>query len=77
MNTTELKVAGKTCGGCEESIARALRGLVGVTDVRADFESGTVAVTTTADVARAALESAIEDAGYEVIPSDGGLTVVG
>lgn len=68
--TIDLNVAGMTCGGCEQSIARALSLLDEVESVEADFTTGRVHVTTTAPVERASLEAAVEDAGYDVLPDD-------
>jgi copper chaperone CopZ len=69
MKTTELKVGGMTCGGCEQSIARALRRIEGVLEVTAEHASGRVVVSSEADLDRTALEGAVKDAGYVVIPA--------
>ena len=61
--TTELNVDGMACGGCEESVEDALRGLPGVTDVVADHESNRVTVEGDTDVDE--LVAAVQDAGYE------------
>ncbi|MFA5889665.1 MAG: heavy metal-associated domain-containing protein [Actinomycetota bacterium] len=64
----ELTVGGMTCGGCEQSVRNALGRIPGVADVKADHSTGLVVVGASGPVERAALESAIEDAGYLVVP---------
>lgn len=62
--TTVLQVTGMTCGHCEATVARALGGLDGVTDVRAEAATGRVSVTTEGDPDQAAFARALDDAGY-------------
>lgn len=47
--TTTLRVTGMTCGGCEENVETALRGVEGVEDASADNETDTVTVEGDAD----------------------------
>lgn len=47
--TTTLRVTGMTCGGCEENVETALRGVEGVDDVTADEATDTVTVEGEAD----------------------------
>lgn len=68
MKTTEISVGGMTCGGCEQSIKRALERIGGVLAVQASHGDGRVVVDADDEVEVAELERAIEDAGYEVIP---------
>jgi len=68
METITLKVNGMSCGGCVGSVTRALKATPGVSDavVRLDARDATI----TFDPARtnaAALKSAIESAGYDVV----------
>lgn len=68
METIALKVAGMTCGGCVGSVTRVLKAVPGVTEVVVQLTPGHAEVTfDPARTAPAALKSAIEDAGYEVI----------
>jgi len=77
MNIMKINVAGMHCDGCERSISNALDRLEGVSEVKADFESGSVVVTGEG-LEPGAIAAAIEDAGYEVVPEDGKrLPVVG
>lgn len=68
MTETVLQVSGMTCDGCERSIVNALRRLDGVEQARADHKTGRVSVGHAEGVRVAALEAAVEDAGYDVVP---------
>lgn len=57
-----ITVEGMHCGGCEQTVEDALRGVEGVTDAAADREAEEAAVSGTADVE--ALVAAVEQAGY-------------
>lgn len=72
METTELKVLGMDCGGCETSINKALAKLGGVESSTASFEAGAVEVTfDPARVTMAQIGDAIADAGFEVLSGAG------
>ncbi|QLG27543.1 heavy-metal-associated domain-containing protein [Halorarum halophilum] len=47
--TTNLRVTGMTCSGCEENVENALREVEGVEDASADEETDTVTVEGDAD----------------------------
>lgn len=66
--TIELKVDGMTCDGCERSVGNALGRVEGVTSVEADHSTGMVTVIADRPVPRAALESAVHGAGYDIAP---------
>ena len=55
------------CGGCEDSIRKAVGRIEGVDSVIADHVSGQVDVRFTAQADEAQVRAAIEDAGYEVV----------
>lgn len=64
--TITLKVNGMTCGHCSMSVAKALKGVPGVTDANVDLKLKEAKVTY--DPARASIDDlkrAVEDAGYE------------
>ncbi len=61
-----LPVAGMTCRSCEVRIAKYVGRLPGVARVTASAVAGRVTVETSAPVSRAAIESAINRAGYEI-----------
>lgn len=61
-----LKVEGMTCGHCSMSVAKALKGVPGVSDANVDLKLKEAKVTY--DPAKASindLKRAVEDAGYE------------
>lgn len=57
-----ITVEGMHCGGCEQTVEDALRGVEGVTDAAADREAEEAAVAGTPDVDD--LVAAVEQAGY-------------
>ncbi|HYO44849.1 MAG TPA: sulfite exporter TauE/SafE family protein [Candidatus Limnocylindrales bacterium] len=64
--TVTLSVAGMTCRSCEVRIAKHVGRLPGVEKVTASAVAGRVTVETSSPVSRAALEAAINKAGYEL-----------
>lgn len=60
-----LKVAGITCGGCANSIRKALAAAVPGSNVAVDIDSGEVTVDGGVD--RAQVVDAIEGAGFDVL----------
>ena len=64
--TVTLPVAGMTCRSCEVRIAKHVGRLAGVEKVTASAVAGRVTVVTSAPVSRAAIEGAINKAGYEL-----------
>ena len=68
MEKIELKVEGMTCGGCSSSVEKALNAKDGVKEVSASHEEDKVSVDfDPAVIAQAAIEAAIEDAGFDVV----------
>jgi copper ion binding protein len=66
METTTIKVGGMSCGGCVASVTKVLTELPGVTKADVVLEPGQATVEfDAAQVSRAALCEAIEDAGFE------------
>jgi copper ion binding protein len=66
METTTIEVGGMTCQGCVASVTRVLKAVPGVSEAKVTLEPG--AATVVFDAARtnvAALQAAIEDAGYD------------
>jgi copper chaperone len=61
----KLKVAGMTCGGCVQSVERAVASAAPGARVSVDLKAGEVAVDGVAS--RQAVVAAIEDAGYDVV----------
>ncbi len=59
-------VPGMTCGHCVAAVEGELRTVAGVTDVSVDLDTKRVVVTG-AGVGTAAVEAAVDEAGYEVV----------
>lgn len=73
MAQVTLQVDGMTCGHCRETVARALRGMDGVSGVQVDLERGTATVTyDEAKTGPDAFAQAITAAGYQVKNGTGG-----
>jgi copper chaperone len=60
----ELKVTGMTCGGCANSVKRAITREFPEADVQVELDTGLVRVQGNVDVARA--ELSIKNAGFGV-----------
>jgi copper chaperone len=68
--TTTLQVAGMTCGHCVSAVTEELTALPGVTDVSIDLVAGgtsPVTVTSEQPLDDAAVEAAVDEAGYELV----------
>lgn len=68
MQTT-INVTGMTCGHCVSAVTMELSLIPTVTEVDVDLESGQVTVTSDAPIEPALLATAIDEAGYELVPS--------
>lgn len=67
MREDIIPIAGMTCGGCVASVSRVLRALPGVQNVEVSLKPGEAKVIYDENaVKRAALEKAIQDAGFTV-----------
>ncbi len=67
MDHIEIKIDGMTCGGCVTSVQKALNSRDGVSEAIATLDTGIVAIDfDSAVIKQAALESAIQDAGFDV-----------
>ncbi|MDN5857467.1 MAG: cation transporter [Pseudonocardia sp.] len=66
MTTTTVTVQGMTCGHCVRAVTSEISALPGVCDVGVDLAAATVTVTSTAALDRAALATAVYDAGCEL-----------
>jgi copper chaperone len=67
MTQQTITVQGMTCGGCEQSIQRAVTTLDGVDEVRADHRAGRVTVRFDADiVGEESIGERIREVGYTV-----------
>lgn len=66
--TTTVTVEGMTCGHCVNAVESELAAIGGVTAVRVDLATGVVDITSTTDLDRTAIEAAVDEAGYRVVP---------
>jgi copper chaperone len=57
-------VTGMTCGHCVASVSEEIAEIDGVEAVDVVLETGDVTVTSTAPLDRAAVQAAVEEAGY-------------
>ena len=68
MRTT-ITVSGMTCGHCVSAVTMELSLLPSVTEVDVDLESGQVTITSDTALEQAQLATAIDEAGYELVPN--------
>ena len=68
--TTTITVDGMTCGHCVNAVQTEVGKLDGVTDVSVDLASGQVTILADEAPEAGALREAVEEAGYEVRPSE-------
>ena len=64
--TTTITVDGMTCGHCVSSVQSEVGKVEGVTDVSVNLESGQVTIVAETTPDPAALQEAVEEAGFEV-----------
>lgn len=72
MATTTYLVRGMTCGHCVNAVTEELTSIPNVTDVFVELVEGgdsPITVTADAELEIAAVRSAVEEAGYELITS--------
>jgi|tagenome__1003787_1003787.scaffolds.fasta_scaffold14971637_1 copper chaperone len=62
----KFTVTGMTCGHCEAAVTTELSKLEGVTRVQVDLVSGTVVTESVEPLALDAVETAVDEAGYEL-----------
>lgn len=62
--TSTYTVAGMTCGHCVASVTEEITEIAGVETVDVVLESGRVTVTSSQPLDPAAVEAAVEEAGY-------------
>ncbi|MDN5716424.1 MAG: heavy-metal-associated domain-containing protein [Janibacter sp.] len=68
MSTTATyTVTGMTCGHCVSSVTEEIQEIAGVEGVQVELESGAVTVTSAEPVDAAAVRTAVEEAGYQLV----------
>lgn len=70
MSQHTYTVSGMTCAHCVNSVTEEISELNGVTSVTVDLPSGAVTVTSTAPLDLSAVEAAVDEAGYRLIPEE-------
>ncbi len=68
VGSTTFRVTGKTCSHCKTAVTQEICQIAGVERVDVDVPSGTVTVHVTAPVDRADIASAVDEAGYALVP---------
>ena len=66
MTTATYTVVGMTCGHCVNSVTEEVTQVPGVTAVDVDLASGGLTVTSDTAINDAAVQAAVEEAGYQV-----------
>ncbi|GAA1280699.1 heavy-metal-associated domain-containing protein [Saccharothrix xinjiangensis] len=64
--TNTYTVTGMTCGHCVSSVTEELTGVEGVTGVDVQLDSGAVTVTSTRELSRDEVGTAVAEAGYQL-----------
>ncbi|WP_028448965.1 MULTISPECIES: heavy-metal-associated domain-containing protein [Chitinibacter] len=68
-SSIEINIAGMSCGGCSAAVTRALEAVAGVISTTVTLNPGKAHIVFDAtQTSRAALETTIEEAGYDIIP---------
>lgn len=66
MSTTTITVAGMSCDGCASAVRAELTRVPGVVDVDIELSDGTVTIGSDGSLDAAAIEAAVEEAGYQL-----------
>jgi copper chaperone len=66
MQTSSYTVTGMTCGHCVASVTEEVVEIPGVESVDVALETGAVTITSAEPVDRAAVQAAVEEAGYRL-----------
>lgn len=66
--TSTFHVEGMSCGHCVNSVQSEVSTIDGVTAVDVDLATGQVTVTSETPIDTDAVTTAVEEAGYEVVP---------
>lgn len=66
MTSHEFQVLGMTCAHCVTFVTEELERLPGVTAVAVDLSAETVTVTSHQELTQSQLQTAVEQAGYEL-----------
>ena len=64
--TTTYSVTGMTCHHCVRAVTEEVSRINGVSEVAVDLASGVVTVTSSQPIDQAAVEDAVNEAGYQL-----------
>lgn len=67
MTSTTYRVEGMTCDHCVRAVRTEVGAIEGVAEVEVDLATGEVAVTSAAPLDPAAVRTAVDEAGYELV----------
>ncbi|MFC4942053.1 heavy-metal-associated domain-containing protein [Pseudonocardia sp. GCM10023141] len=70
MSEHTYTVSGMTCAHCVDSVTEEISELDGVTAVTIDLPTGAVTVISAAPLDRSAVEAAVREAGYRLVPEE-------
>jgi copper chaperone CopZ len=68
VGSTTFEVSGMSCAHCQRAVIEEITAVDGVDSVAVDLATGTVTVTASCPVDRAAIAAAVDEAGYALIP---------
>lgn len=63
---SEYTITGMVCQHCVSAVTQELGAIEGVTDVQVELATGRVTVTSDRPLNRAAVRTAVDEAGYEI-----------
>ena len=66
-STTAYTVTGMTCSHCVSAVTEEVSKIPGVVNVDVDLASGSLSIASQAPVDDAAVQEAVEEAGYELV----------
>lgn len=69
MARSTYRVGGMTCEHCVQAVEREVARLQGVSRVEVDLSAGTVAVDSDEPLDETVVRAAVDEAGYEFLPS--------
>ena len=62
-----IKIDGMHCNHCKMRVEKALKGLAGVVSAVVNLEAKTAEIESASEIDDAAIEAAVDDAGFKVI----------
>jgi copper chaperone CopZ len=65
--TVTYTVTGMSCGHCESAVTKEVSALPGVTDIKADAQSGLLTIAAEGPLDDEAVRAAVDEAGYELV----------